>query len=254
MGVNLNLAPCADILTNPNNKVIGDRSFGTNAETVEKFVSAAIRGLQVHNMMSCAKHFPGHGNTLLDSHEALPVEQKTWEELEKFEVEPFKRCFRAKLPLVMTSHIMFPKIDPVWPCTLSETMLTKILREQVRFRGLTITDDLGMKALTLHHTVGQIAVRALKAGANILLFCNEPEAPGIAIEAIEQAITEKQLNLQTLADNAKRVLELKEEYLKECEPMADDELRYVVGNAEHQRLSEAIASGKVPEDLLAQPS
>ena len=152
VGINMDFAPCLDVLTNPQNQVIGDRSLGLDPEAVGKIGSAMIRGFIKSGVISCGKHFPGHGNTSIDSHEALPIENKSLKDLESCELIPFRRCFRAKLPMVMSSHIQFPQIDPVWPGTLSSDILTNVLREQVRFRGVTITDDLGMKALTLHHS------------------------------------------------------------------------------------------------------
>jgi beta-N-acetylhexosaminidase len=253
VGINLDYAPCLDVLTNPTNTAIGDRALSSNQEQVAKLASAMVRGYIKSGVIPCGKHFPGHGNTRVDSHHELPVEEMTFEEIEAQQLEPFKRCFRAKLPMVMTSHILFPKIDPVWPGTLSQTILTDILRDKIRFRGVTITDDLGMKALSLHHTPGQIAVRALQAGANILMFCNDPESPGLAIAAIEEAVTEQKITLQLLTENANMVLDMKKEFLTAIDPIPDDELRYVIGNVDHKRLAEAIVTGQIPEDLLTQP-
>ncbi|RYZ81106.1 MAG: glycoside hydrolase family 3 protein, partial [Proteobacteria bacterium] len=119
VGINLDFAPCVDIFTNPQNKVIGDRSISSDPELVAKHASALVRGYIKANVISCAKHFPGHGNTLLDSHEELPVEEVDMQRLDTLELVPFKRSFKARVDMVMTSHILFKNVDPDWPVTLS---------------------------------------------------------------------------------------------------------------------------------------
>jgi len=252
VGINLNYAPCIDVLTNPQNTVIGDRALSTSAETVTRLGSALVRGYIKSGILPCAKHFPGHGNTLLDSHEALPIEDKTLEELEQVELEPFKKAFRARIDLVMPTHIKYPKIDPDWPASLSEIFLRKILRERMRYRNLVITDDLDMKALTLNYDKSTIAVRALAAGANILLYCNEPDSPPTALEAIERAIKEKTLDPAIVADNRKRILELKKASLSPTDLPSLEEMSRIVGHPDHLRLAKAIAEGAVPADLISQ--
>ena len=242
VGVNMNFAPSIDIFTNPANTVIGDRAVSTDAETVAKLGSALVRGYIKADIIPVAKHFPGHGNTLIDSHEELPVENRTREELDAREWEPFKRVFRARLDIVMSAHIKFPNIDPEWPATLSEIFLKDILRTQLRYRGLAITDDLDMKALTKHHTKAAIAVRAIQAGANILLYCNEPDSPPIALDAIEKAVRDKQIPLQTILDNQNLILQLKRDALKEPAPEWST-AQALIGCEEHQTLAAAVAAG-----------
>ncbi|MEK7357650.1 MAG: glycoside hydrolase family 3 N-terminal domain-containing protein, partial [Bdellovibrionota bacterium] len=192
------------------------------------------------------------GNTLIDSHLDLPIEQKTLEELEATELDPFKKVFKARLDLVMAAHIKFPKIDPDWPATLSEIFLKKILRERLRYRNLIITDDLDMGALKKNYDKATIAVRAIQAGVNILLYCNEPDSPPTAIEAIEKALEAKKIDPATIADNAKRVLELKREKLTEPEPFSMEDVSRIVAHPDHLRLAKAIVAGEVPADLLSQ--
>lgn len=252
VGINLDYAPCIDVLTNPANTVIGDRALSSNPEIVAKLGSALVRGYIKSNVLPCAKHFPGHGNTLLDSHFDLPVEDKTLEELEKVELEPFKKCFRARLDLVMVAHVKFPKIDPEWPASLSETFLKKILRDHLRFRGLVFTDDLDMKALTKNFDKGAIAVRALKAGANILLYCNEPDSPPTALDAVEKALADKSLDAAVVSENHRLILELKREKLAQPDPVSAEEMSRIVAHPDHLRLTKAIVAGSVPADLLSQ--
>lgn len=241
-GVNMNFSPSIDVFTNPQNTVIGDRALSSDAEVVAKLGSALVRGFIKSGIIPVAKHFPGHGNTLLDSHEELPVENRTREELEAREIEPFKKVFRARLDVVMSCHIKFPKVDPEWPASLSEVFLKTVLREQLRYRGLIITDDLDMKALTKHYSKADIATRALQAGANILLYCNEPDSPKIALEAIDKAVRDKRIPLQVLLDNQTRVAELKREVMANAIPTWE-EAQSIIGSAEHMALSAAVADG-----------
>ncbi len=252
VGINLDFAPSIDIFSNPANTVIGDRSVGSTPELVGKIGSALVRGYIKSGIIPCAKHFPGHGNTFIDSHFGLPVEEKTLEEIEAFELEPFKKVIRARLDLIMAAHIRYPKIDPEWPATLSEIFLKKILREKLKYRELIITDDLDMKALTLNYSKGDIAVRALTAGCNILLYCNEPDSPPIAIDAVEKAVTDGTLSRSVVEDNCARVLKLKSEMLVNPDPLPMSDISRIVGHPDHLRLAKAILAGEVPADLLSQ--
>lgn len=250
VGINLDFAPCVDVHSNPNNPVIGDRSLSDDPEKVGKLASALVRGYIKSEVIPCAKHFPGHGNTKVDSHFDLPIETATLERLEKIELIPFKRAFRARLDFVMTAHIRFPNIDPDWPATLSEVFLRKIARDDLRYRGFIVTDDLGMKALANFHDVDEIPVRALQAGADFLLYCNEPESPPIAIDAIMKAVAEKQLERGTLEMTHRRILEFKKEKLVNCDPLDKEEIKTIVGHPDHFHISKSIAAGEVPEGLL----
>ena len=252
VGINLDYAPSIDIFNNPQNTVIGDRALSDKADIVAKLGSAFVRGYIKSDIIACAKHFPGHGHTLVDSHYGLPVEEKTLEDLEKEELEPFKKVFRSKLDMLLTSHIMFPKIDPVWPVSLSEIFLKNILRDQLRYRNLVITDDLDMGALKQNWSKEEIAVRALQAGNNILLYCNEPDSPPIAIDAVEKAVRDGGLSQATIDDNAKRVLALKAERLQNPDPLSMEDALKIIGHTDHLRLAKAIVAGEVPADLLSQ--
>lgn len=251
-GINLDFAPCVDIFTNPKNTVIGDRSIGSDPELVAKHSSALVRGYIKSGILSCAKHFPGHGNTLLDSHEELPIEDANLDRLESMELIPFKRVFKARVEMVMTAHILFKNIDPEWPVTLSEKFMKKILRENCRYRGLVITDDLDMKALAKHYDRSQIPVRAIQAGADLLLYCNEPESPPRAIEALIEAVAQGTLNKADLEATHKRILTVKSESLANPDPLPLEEAMAIVQNPDHQRLADALAKGDLPADLLTE--
>ncbi|MBX2988232.1 MAG: beta-N-acetylhexosaminidase [Bdellovibrionaceae bacterium] len=248
-GINLDFAPSVDILTNPQNKVIGDRSIGSDLELVEKHASALVRGYVKSGIISCAKHFPGHGNTFLDSHEDLPIEDLDLRRLNEIEIPPFKKAFRARVDMVLTAHIRFPKIDPVWPATLSEIFLKDILRKELRYRGLIITDDLGMKALTKHYSVEEVAVRAIEAGADLLLYCNEPDAPPRALDAVTEAVAQGRLKKAEIESIRDRVFELKKEKLRQPDPPPLDLAMKIIGHPDHLRLAAAIAKGESPAGL-----
>lgn len=250
VGINLNFAPCVDIFSNPQNQVIGDRSLGADPEHVGKHASALVRGFIKSEVISCVKHFPGHGNTLLDSHEDLPKEMADLKRLEDFELIPFKRSFKARVEMCMTSHILFPNIDPHYPATLSEFFVKKLLKDQCRFRGLVITDDLDMKALTKNYTTEQIPVLALKAGCDLLLYCNEPLSPPKALEAIIEASAQGVLDIKELEQKAQKILAFKKENIPNPDPISYEEAIKIVGSPEHQKLAEAIKSGVIPPELL----
>lgn len=250
VGINLDYAPCLDILTNPQNQVIGDRSLGQDPVLVAKHGSALVRGYLKAGIISCVKHFPGHGNTLLDSHEDLPVEDADLERLEKIEFVPFRKSYRARVDMTMSAHIMFPKIDPEWPATLSEIFLKKMLRETCRFRGLSITDDLDMKALVKNYDQDLIPVRALQAGADLLLYCNEPKSPPRAIEAILGAIAQGALDKAYIEAQRNKILSFKKERLLKPDPMPMVESLKFIGTYDNLTLAAALAQGQIPENLI----
>ncbi len=251
VGINLNFAPCADILTNPKNSVIGDRSLGSDPEQVAKHASALVRGYFKSQVLSCAKHFPGHGNTFLDSHFDLPKEIDTdLTRLEAAELIPFKRSAKARCDMIMTSHILFPKIDADNPVTFSEVFLQKILRESMRFRGVIVTDDLDMQALTKHYERAEIPVRAIAAGADLLLYCNEPTSPQIAIESLIEAVAQGRLDRDKLTEKSQRVQALRVEKILNPDPLPWAEAKDWIGKDEHKILAQAIREDRVPEGLL----
>ncbi|MCB0414177.1 MAG: beta-N-acetylhexosaminidase [Bdellovibrionales bacterium] len=250
VGINLDFAPCVDVISNPENKVIGDRSISDDPEMVSKIASAIVRGYVKSNILACAKHFPGHGNTFVDSHEDLPVEEFTLEELENSHLIPFKKSFRARLDMVMTAHIKFPKIDNEWPVTLSEKFLKNIIRDDYRYKNLVISDDLDMKALRNHYSREEIAPQALKAGCDMILYCNEPESPEIAIESIKNALSENRLSSGRIEESFSRVEKIKKAKLDKLVYPSYEEAIKVIGHPDHMKLSRAISTGDIPEDLL----
>lgn len=169
VGVNLNLAPCSDILTNPNCEVIGDRSFGRDVEVVGKFVSAAIRGLQKNKVLACAKHFPGHGDTYIDSHNDLPISERSFELLEKEDIEVFKIASRNKVSLMMMAHLLVPELDPDFPASLSKKSHDYLV-DNLNFRGIIISDDMEMGAITKNYGAAESAELAIRAGTHLVEY------------------------------------------------------------------------------------
>jgi len=160
VGVNMNMAPVLDVNSNPDNPVIGDRAFGTTPDVVCELGSATAAGLQDNKVVACGKHFPGHGDTNTDSHKELPVVEASRERLEAVEFPPFRRAVEQGVASMMTAHVLYRALDPELPATLSPAIITKFLRQELRYDGVVLTDDLEMHAIIGHCGVEDAAVRA----------------------------------------------------------------------------------------------
>jgi beta-N-acetylhexosaminidase len=170
LGINLSWAPVADIYSNPLNPIIGPRAFGNTPEMAAQDAVEYYLGLQESGILGCAKHFPGHGDTSTDSHVELPVLNLTLEDLRNRELIPFKALIEAQIPLIMTTHILFPKIDPDVPATISQPILKNILRQELRFEGVVVSDDLDMKAISDMFTQPGTVARAFNAGCDLFIL------------------------------------------------------------------------------------
>ncbi len=239
LGFNLDFAPVLDVFTNPKNTVIGDRSIGSDAELVSKHGSALVRGYIKSGIVPCGKHFPGHGNTLLDSHEELPIETITLAELEARELIPFRKAFRSQLEMVMTAHIRYTNLDSENCATLSAYVIQTLLRDSLRYQGLIITDDLGMKAISKYIPTDEVPLRALNAGHDLLLYCNEPQAPEIAIESIAKSLKDKRLDEAQLRPRVKRILDFKKGQLN-SEFSDWETTEKLIGCEDHQKIRESL--------------
>jgi len=174
LGFNWDFAPVLDVDSNPHNPVIGDRAYSSDPQTVAALGVAAIAGFQNDaGILACGKHFPGHGDTDTDSHFALPAIRRTRAALDAVELVPFHAAIQSGVAAIMTAHILFPAFDPTLPATLSPAILTGLLREELGFSGLLITDDLEMKGVADGWGAPEAAVLAVEAGADILLCCHE---------------------------------------------------------------------------------
>ena len=191
LGFNWDFAPVLDIDSNPRNPVIGDRSYGNDPEQVAAMGVAAMRGFQEDaRVLACGKHFPGHGDTDTDSHFALPRITHDLAHLEAVDLVPFRAAIAAGIAAIMTSHILFPALDPTLPATLSPAILTGLLREKMGFGGLIITDDLEMKGVAEGWGAAEAAVLAVEAGADVLLCCHEWETQKAIQTALLAAVVE----------------------------------------------------------------
>ena len=208
IGVHVNYAPVVDINNNPNNPVIGYRSFGEDKYKVAKLGVAYAKGMQDAGIMACAKHFPGHGDTEVDSHYDLPVINKSMDQLDSLELYPFKELFKAGVGSVMIAHLSIPAIDNTKnrPTSLSKNNVTKLLREEMGYEGLTFTDALEMKGVSKFYPAGEAAVQALMAGNDMLCL---PEDVPAAISAVQAAVKNKRLKWNDIEDKVMKVLRAK---------------------------------------------
>lgn len=206
MGVNFDLAPVMDVNSNPRNPVIGARSYGDSPDVVSEFGTAMIRGLREGGVLSCAKHFPGHGDTAVDSHLGLPRVEKTLSELEACELIPFRAAVEAGVDAIMTTHILFPEIEKGGvPATMSRTILHDVLRERLGFTGLIVTDCLMMNAIKTYYGTVPGARAACDAGADIVCISHDHVLAG---EACEEILLHG--DAAQTAESVRRIMALKE--------------------------------------------
>jgi len=186
MGMHLDFAPVVDVDSNPDNPVIGDRSFSREPERVGAHAAAFIRGMQGAGVAACAKHFPGHGDTNLDSHLDLPRLELDLDRLHRVELPPFRAALDAEVASVMTAHVLFPRLDKKRPATLSPEIMS-VLRETLGFKGLVFTDDLEMGAVAKHFSVEERVLGPLQAGVDALLICRQADLRNEALRLVEKA-------------------------------------------------------------------
>lgn len=210
LGINLNFAPVIDVNNNPANPVIGVRSFGEDPHLVAAHGAAAIKGYQDQGVSATAKHFPGHGDTAVDSHLGLAVVPHSRERLEQIELVPFRKAIDEEVDLIMTAHVIFPAIEPEErPATLSYQVLTKLLREELGYQGLIITDCLEMHAISKSIGIPEGAVQSLEAGADLILVSHTLEDQIDAIKAVRSAVESGRLTEDRIDASAARILALK---------------------------------------------
>lgn len=211
-GFNINFAPVLDINSNPDNPVIGDRSFGNNPKLVSELGTQMMKGLQSEKIIPTIKHFPGHGDTSADSHLELPMVHKSLAELEKFELVPFSHAVEEGADMVMIGHLLLPKIDPDYPSSLSEAIITELLRKRIGFDGVIITDDMTMKAITGNFDIGSAAVMSVKAGNDIVMVAHDYEKMIKVISELKKAVQEGDISEARINESVTRILQLKEKY------------------------------------------
>ena len=217
-GMQLNYAPVLDINSNPDNPVIGERAFGADAEQVADIGIQVMKGMQEEGVITAVKHFPGHGDTKEDSHEALPVVHKTREELDENELIPFQSAVNAGADMVLMSHIKLPELGIDQPASFSEAAVA-ILREDWDYDGVVVTDDLTMGAVTDNYQMEEVTVEAVNAGVDMLMIAHEEKLLQEGISGVKQAVENGNISEDRIDESVRRILELKEKYNVNAEPV-----------------------------------
>lgn len=258
LGLQVNFAPVLDINSNPDNPIIGMRSFGSDADLVTRLGLATITGLQQSGVMAAVKHFPGHGDTTVDSHLGLPVLTHNRERLEAVELKPFQAAIENGVDMIMTAHIAFPAIDNehvtslkdgssvAIPATLSKKVLTGLLRDELGYEGLIISDAFTMDAIADHFGENKAVVRAVSAGVDIILM---PQDTSTAHQTLVNAIKSGNISTETIHASVKRILETKSKYglFEQSDTLANKlaKLNDVIGSEEHRTVERDIAQRAV---------
>ena len=246
VGINMNMAPVLDIHTNPANPIIGNRAFGTEPERVCLMGAATIAGLQDHRVLACGKHFPGHGDTSTDSHLELPTVHASRLRLEETELQPFRYAINHGLQAMMTAHVHYPALDPTYPATLSPTILSGLLRQDLGFSGVIVSDDLEMRAILDHATIGDAAIRSLQAGADLLLICKSRALATETFQALHRAVTSQQLDTTHIQASLTRIHAVKQQFVYPYHPINVSTLSGIVGIPSHRDVLASIMNQADP--------
>ncbi|MBI3492600.1 MAG: beta-N-acetylhexosaminidase, partial [Acidobacteria bacterium] len=245
VGITLDYAPVLDIFTNPKNTVIGDRAIGQRAEDVARIGIAIVRTLQQAGIAACGKHFPGHGDTIADSHQELPLVEHPPDRLREVEFLPFKAAIEAGVAAIMTAHVFVPSLDVRNPATLSAHVVTDLLRRELKYDGVILSDDLEMKAIAANYAVPSAAVMAIDAGCDGVLICSgDHETHWASLEALIHAVEDERLRLSRVEDALARQQRAKERFLASpvaAKPLARSALRAALGRDEHRAVAEEMA-------------
>lgn len=245
LGFNLNFAPVCDVFSNPANKVIGRRAYGSDPEEVARMAVAAVSAYRTNGIVSVPKHFPGHGDTTADSHSALPLTEMDRETLERVSLAPFKAVIDAGAPMIMTAHISVPNaVENDLPATLNPEILTGLLREEMDFRGIILTDAMEMKAISDLFGETEACLRAIRAGADMVLMPTDPLA---VRDAIAAAVRDGSLDESVVDRAVLRILTVKAEYgLLDVVVDVDERIeqaKQILGSAENLALAEKARNG-----------
>jgi beta-N-acetylhexosaminidase len=245
VGITLDYAPVLDVHTNPKNPVIGDRALSANAADAARLGAAIVRTMQAEGVAACGKHFPGHGDTSADSHLELPLVEHPVERMREVEFLPFKAAIEARVATIMTAHVFAPALDEKWPATLSKRVVTGLLRQELKYDGVILSDDLEMKAIAKDYRLPDAAVLAIEAGCDGVLICSaDHQAQGAALEAIVHAIEQRRLPMTLIEDALKRHQRAKERFpgaqIAASLPTAKA-LRQSIGTDEHQAIAQEMA-------------
>ena len=216
IGFHQDFAPVLDVDSNPDNPIIGDRALGSDPSLVARLGAAFIDGMQENGLAACGKHFPGHGDTDLDSHLALPRLPHERARLDEIELVPFRAAVRAEVAAIMTAHIVFSALDADHPATLSPKVLMPLLRDELGFKGVIVSDDLEMKAIADNYGIDDAAVMAVNAGCDQLLICHQPSLVAAAHRALVDAASQGRIAPARLFEAADRVRALKARFVDDA--------------------------------------
>ena len=242
VGINLNFAPVMDVNNNPRNPVIDRRSFGEGPDLVSRLGSAYIKGLQQNGVLATAKHFPGHGDTTVDSHTDLPTVSHDVERIRAIELKPFRAVIEAKVAAIMTAHIVFSTLDADCPATLSRPILTDLLREELGFDGLIITDDMEMKAIDRRYRTGEAVVMAIAAGADMVLTLWTYQNQLEVFDALVSAVKSGRISEDRINQSVERILKYKTAFgVSDSEDATPSKAIELVGSETHRRIAATIA-------------
>ena len=245
IGITLDYAPVLDILTNSKNPVIGDRALSTEAEEVGRLGAVLIRTLQAEGVAACGKHFPGHGDTSVDSHLELPLVEHPPDRLRRVEFVPFRAAVQADVATIMTAHVFAPALDEKSPATLSHRVVTGLLRNELGFQGAILSDDLEMKAIANNYEVPEAAILAIAAGCDGVLICSaDYDTQAATLEALVHAVETNRLPYARVEDALKRQQRAKERFLGAAmvsRPAKAKSLRQVLGTDEHRAVADEMA-------------
>jgi beta-N-acetylhexosaminidase len=250
VGVNLDFHPLCDIHTRPSNPVIGRRSFGTDDELVSRMASAMVRGFMANKVIACAKHFPGHGDTTVDSHYDLPMVDVPFEDLMKRELKPFLRVIRSKVDMIMTAHILNKALDPIYPATLSYSTITTLLRKELRYNRLIITDDMQMDAVVKHFGEEDMIALAINAGCD--LFCYRHEERGRkAMDTAFKFLESGRITAEQIEASYARIADVKDRMLLPYKVPPIEDISKIVGCEAHQEVLRMVKEKRVPAGSFA---
>ena len=243
VGINLDFAPVLDVHTNPKNPVIGDRALGERADQVARLGRAIIETLQDTGLAACGKHFPGHGDTSTDSHHELPIVEQPPERLREVEFVPFKAAIQAGVASIMTAHVLIPAVDGERPATLSPALVDGMLKQELGYGGLVLSDDLEMKAISERYAPGEAAAAAIAAGCDAFLVCGaNADTHVAAIEGVIRAVEAETLSIMRVEDALARHRRVKERFLAGPPSRLDpSRLTDVLGRGEHLAIAEEMA-------------
>jgi beta-N-acetylhexosaminidase len=243
--VDWNFAPVLDVDTNPANPVIASRSFGRDADAVSRMGVAMIQGIQGEGVAACGKHFPGHGDTSQDSHFDLPRLPHAMARLEQVELPPFRAAITADVASIMTAHVKFEAVDPTVPATMSPTVLNGLLRTQMKFRGVIVSDDLEMKALTRYFAPDEIINRGAHAGIDLFTIAHSPEKQNGAIDELIRMVEQHAVMRNRLEASNERLDRLFAAFVR---PARNGPLPEVIGCAMHRNLAALVEENAKEHD------